>query len=337
MKIGRREFLGIAGALALGSAVAVYSKGEASPLKKESSQIIEGGDEEKTQTPEKEERIEIILTGDVMLGRTVTTESLDKQKNPAHPFRKVVPTLKEADLVFVNLENPIVKDCPRTYEGLRFCAPPEMLEGLSVAEVDIVTLANNHAGNYGTQGLEQTVKYLNERNIAATGRGELVTKEVKGVKFGFLGLDYSSIYSPTFEDYDLVSESKPKVDVLIVGIHWSGEYYSEPTEIQRRDARRLIEAGADVIAGQGPHWVIDKEYIYGKPVYYSLGNFVFDQMWSEETRRGLAVKLIFQGAKLIGDEHLPIYIDSWAQPEFVEPTVTPEPEINKSPKTHFAE
>ena len=80
----------------------------------------------------------------------------------------------------------------------------------------------------------------------------------------------------------------------------------------------MVDSGVDVIVGHGPHWVQDVEYINNKPVYYSLGNFIFDQMWSEETKKGLAVKLIFEGDKLIKEERLPIYMSSWAQPEFIE-------------------
>lgn len=315
MKIGRREFLGIAGALAVGSALAVYSKGEASQPVEQSSQIIEDGEDEKAQTPEKEERIEIILTGDVMLGRTVMTHSLDIAKDSTYPFHKVADTLKSADLVFVNLENPVVSNCKRIYTGFELCALPDMTEGLTYAGVDIVTLANNHTRIYGPQGVAETVNTLSERGILATGLGELVTKEVKGVKFGFLGFDFVTKKAAE-EDYELVRQSKPKVDVLIAGVHWGSEYHEDPTEFQRKDAEKLVEAGADVIAGHHPHWVIEKEYINGKPVYYSLGNFIFDQMWSEETRRGLAIKLVFEGSKLIGEEELPIYMEFWAQPEF---------------------
>jgi poly-gamma-glutamate synthesis protein (capsule biosynthesis protein) len=317
MKVGRREFL-IVVLLLLVTALTVYYRSEVFPQSDQISPVLLEEGREFVQTPEKDKRIEIILTGDVMLGRTVMTRSLDEVGDPRYPFRKVDETLAAADLVFINLENPIVSGCPRSYGGFKFCADPAMIEGLVASGVDVVTLANNHSRNYGEDGIRQTKEFLEKNGIAVTGLNNLTMKQFNNLTFGFLGFDFST-ESPTDADYELVMDSKPNVDVLIVGIHWSDEYYSEPTEIQRRDAKRLIESGADVIAGHGPHWVQEEEYIDGKLVLYSLGNFVFDQMWSEETRRGLAVKLIFdEKGELSRVEKMPIYMDSWAQPEFVD-------------------
>ncbi len=260
--------------------------------------------------------VEILLTGDVMLGRTVMSKSLDLN-DPTYPFKKVGDELRKADIVFINLENPIVTGCPRTSEGLKFCTDPELVKGLTFAGVDVVTLANNHSKNYGLEGLNESVTILNKNGILTTGLGNLVTKKIGGTIFGFLGFDFSS-QEPNKSDYDLISEYKGRVDVLIVGVHWGAEYKSEAPRRQKEWAKKFVESGADVVVGHGPHWVQGEEYINGKPVFYSLGNFVFDQMWSEETKQGLAVKLTFRGNKLVKEEKLPVYMSSWAQPEFVE-------------------
>ena len=262
------------------------------------------------------DEVEVILGGDVMLGRTVMSKSLDLD-DPTYPFRKVADELKEADLVFVNLESPIIEDCPRTHEGLKFCADPRMRKGLALAGIDIVSLANNHSRNYGDEGLEQTKRFLEEENILATGLGELVIKEVRGIKFGFLGFDFVS-KKPKDEDFKLVENSDVEVDVLIIGVHWGGEYSQKVSSSQREWAEGLVNAGADVVVGHHPHWLQEIEYIKAKPIYYSLGNFVFDQMWSEKTREGLLIRLTFKNGEIEREERLPIYISSWAQPEFVE-------------------
>lgn len=250
-----------------------------------------------------------------MLGRTIMTKSLDLG-NPNYPFEKVSDELNEADIVFINLENPIVSNCPRSFEGFKFCADPAMAEGLVTAGIDVVNLANNHSRNYGESGLSETVEILGEKEILTTGLGKLVVKESRGIKYGFLGFDFLS-KTPKENDYELVAKSVDKVDVLIVGVHWGAEYRSEPAEIQKQWAKELVEAGADIVVGHGPHWVQGAEYINEKPVYYSLGNFVFDQMWSEETKKGLIMKLVFRDGKLIREEKLPTYMSSWAQPEFI--------------------
>lgn len=251
-----------------------------------------------------------------MLGRTVMTKSLDSG-NPSYPFEKVSAELSKADIVFVNLENPIISNCPRSTESLIFCADRAMVEGLVTAGIDITNLANNHTRNYGERGLSETIEILDENEITIAGLGKLTTKESKGVKYGFLGFDFIS-RTPRDSDYELISKSTEEVDVLIVSVHWGAEYRSEPAEIQRQWAKQLVESGADVVVGHGPHWVQGVEYINEKPIYYSLGNFVFDQMWSEQTKTGLVMKLTFRDGELIKEEKLPTYMFSWAQPEFVQ-------------------
>lgn len=261
--------------------------------------------------------VEVILTGDIMLGRSVTIASLDINKDPLFPFKKVGETLKKTDLVFGNLESPLVEGCPRIAHGFTLCADPKMVEGLKYAGINIVSLANNHILNFGQKGFEDTKRILSASGIESTGYGNLVVKEVKGTKFGFLGFDFT-VKVPTDSDWKLVKDSNSKVDVLIVGVHWGDEYQATANKNQRAWARLLIENGADVIVGNHPHWVENTEVINGKPVYYSLGNFVFDQMWSEETKKGLIIKLTFKDGTEVKEEKVPIYIPVLGQPEFVQ-------------------
>lgn len=265
----------------------------------------------------KKEPIEenLILTGDIMLGRSVMNQSIIKN-NYNYPFEKVAEKLKSADITAINLENPITDKCPVSNSGFIFCADPKTIEGLNYAGVDVANLANNHMNNYGKNGMIQTENYLKNSNIDFTGDNNLTIKNVKDIKFGFLGFDFTS-NNPKDEDFKLISESKNKVDVLVVFVHWGVEYRSTPTDGQKETAKKIIIAGADVVAGSHPHWVQNMEYINGKPVFYSLGNFVFDQPWSEETKKGLAVKLTYQGKELKKIDDMPIYMKKFAQPEWV--------------------
>ncbi|RJR28309.1 CapA family protein [Candidatus Microgenomates bacterium] len=262
-----------------------------------------------------EKTASIILGGDVMLGRTVMTTSLDKN-DPTYPFLKIADYTNSADLVFVNLENPIIENCPRDYESLKFCARPEMIKGLTHAGIDIVSLANNHSKNYGQSGFEETKGLLNRKGIDYVGDGNLVIRDVNGIKFGFLGFDFLT-NTPQDSDYDLTHQSSQKVDILIVGVHWGVEYEASPLESQKQVANKLVESGASAIAGHHPHWVQSIDRIGGVPVYYSLGNLVFDQMWSEKTKSGLIVKLTFTGRELTSEEQIHTYMNNWAQPEMV--------------------
>jgi poly-gamma-glutamate synthesis protein (capsule biosynthesis protein) len=259
--------------------------------------------------------VTILLTGDMMIGRSVMIKSFSL-KDYAYPFRKVGETLKTADIVFGNLENPLVSGCPISNEGFKLCADPKMIEGLIFAGVDVVTLANNHTTNYGQKGLEETINILNQNGIKTVGINNLVIEEKGGKKFGFLGFDFT-LRKPTDSDLQLVTDSDPKADVLIVGIHWGEEYKALANSFQQSVAKKIVDAGADVIVGHHPHWVQNSEYINEKPIYYSLGNFIFDQMWSEETKKGLAIRLTFKDGVLVNEEQLPVYISSLGQPEFI--------------------
>lgn len=288
-------------------------------------------------TPTSQEKVSLLLTGDVMLGRSVMEKSLNLG-DPFYAFRKVYQKLLSSDIVFINLENPILGDCPKNISGFKFCTSPALAEGLSFSGVDVVNLANNHSRDYGQRGLNETKNFLRDHLVEVTGLGNLSILERGGSRFGFLGFDLTS-RDISEDDLFLVRESRKKVDTLVVGVHWGEEYTKNPTVLQRRWARQIIEAGADVIAGHHPHWVqgigcfsrdlseryIDTDRIYfekcaqdKKVVYYSLGNFVFDQMWSEETRRGIVVELEFRGGQIKNQKVLKTFIKNWAQPEFAE-------------------
>lgn len=262
-----------------------------------------------------EPKIEIIVTGDVMLGRSVMIKCLNL-KDFNYPFLKTAEVLQKADITFGNLENPITNNCPTSDGGFTFCADKKMISGLSYAGFDVVNLANNHTLNYGEKGLKETEKFLEEAKIDYTGVDNLAIKEVKGIKFGFLGFDYV-FQNPKESDYELIKNSKEKVDVLMVMPHWGVEYKSKSNAFQQETAKKIIDSGADIIVGGHPHWPQEIGYINDKPVIYSLGNFVFDQSWSEETKRGLVVRLNYKGKKLEKIDELPIYMKNFAQPEWV--------------------
>ncbi len=262
--------------------------------------------------------ITILLTGDVMLGRTVMTTSLDKN-DPTYPFREVSDVLKSADITFINLENPVVTNCPETVVGLIFCADPKMVQGLTYAGVDIVNLANNHSKNYGQSGVDQTVNYLKQANIASIGLNNVTMKQSSNVKFAFVGFDKSQQANPklTQDEKNLLIKANLESDVLIVAMHWGVEYQNKALPGVRALAKELVDLGAEVVVGHHPHWVQDWETIGDTPVFYSLGNFIFDQMWSENTRKGMAVRLTFDGVKLVKQEFLPVFMQNHAQPRFV--------------------
>lgn len=258
----------------------------------------------------------IIFTGDIMLGRSVMGASIDNNDS-YYSFRNVAEFLKSADITFGNLENPIVENCQRHVGGFKFCTTPEIAKGLNFAGFDIVTLANNHTNNYGNDGFWQTKKFLMVDNIKSVGYDNFEIIEKNGIKFGFLGFDYVTSQNTIDNDLKLIKNSDSIVDVLIVSPHWGTEYQAVANDFQVEIAHKMIENGADIIIGHHPHWVQNFEEYQGKPIYYSLGNFIFDQMWSEETKQGLIVKMTFDEEEIIKREELKTYISKMGKPEIV--------------------
>ncbi len=246
----------------------------------------------------------IIATGDVIPARSVNA-ALVRQNNFTFPFEKTIDVLRSADAVFINLESPLVTNCLVTTAGMSFCGDPRFIEGLLYAGVSVANIANNHAGNYGASGIAQTVESLKKNNISVIGNGRAATLLIRGKKFGFLG--YTDIgskeegvaWANTTEIQKDIQVLKKEVDYVLVSFHWGTEYTATPTERQREIAYAAIDAGADLIIGNHPHWVQGTELYKGKHIAYAHGNYIFDQMWSQETREGVLGKYIFSDSGLI--------------------------------------
>lgn len=266
---------------------------------------------------QKEKPIVLVAVGDVMLGRSVNAK-MRSLSDFTYPFLKTADFLKEADITFANLESPFYDFCPTTNEGMIFCADPQAVEGLVFSGIDIVNLANNHTRNYGSKGVEKTKNLLNWSAITPLGpEDDLLVKEVKGTKFGFLGFNLTGRFQKE-EIIRKVKESAGKADILVVSFHWGIEYAKNPSSWQKDLAHQMIDAGADLILGHHPHVIQEVETYKRTPIVYSLGNFVFDQPWSQETRKGLVGIFTFQDKKLAKSEFKKIYIKNFCQPEFEE-------------------
>jgi poly-gamma-glutamate synthesis protein (capsule biosynthesis protein) len=262
----------------------------------------------------------LLFTGDVMLGRSVGYR-IDMHKDPMWPFIYVSDVMRSADITYINLETPLTVDCPLTQTGMKFCSEVTNVAGLTGSGVDIASVANNHTTNYGQGGLSSTVSTLKSNGIEPVGQGDPVKLSRDGQVFTFLSLNDIGPY-PGIDNVnpktlsEKVGRAKASGEVLIVTFHWGHEYQSTPSARQVSLAHQVIDAGADVVIGAHPHWVQTKEIYKDKLIYYSLGNFVFDQEWSPETKRGLAVRLTYDGHDLVKTEELPVLIREYGQPHW---------------------
>lgn len=269
---------------------------------------------------DRENEYVLIATGDVIPARSVNT-TMVRKNNFLYPFEKTADFLKEADIVFINLETPLFSGCKPTIEGMVFCGDEKAVEGLNYAHVKVANLANNHAGDYGISGINKTVKLLEDSGISVTGTGEPAILPVKNKKFGFLGYnDIEKKEGITWADIEKIKKDieslKPQVNFIVVAFHFGVEYTAKPTERQVELSHAAIDAGADLIIGNHPHWVQAVEIYKNKFITYAHGNFVFDQMWSQETREGVIGRYVFDETGLVDVSFYPVIIENYSQPRF---------------------
>jgi len=282
--------------------------------------------------PINNKKVTLIATGDVIPARSVNFQATQRN-NFKWAFEKTSDVLKQADITLVNLESPLLPNCPIAQEGMTFCGDARHIEGLVFAGVDVVNLTNNHLGNYGLKGIESTTGLLSQAGISYSGLGEILYKEVFGTKFAFLGFNEISGSIPPMawaENEVLktqITEARTQADIVVVSFHWGTEYTHLPTPRQKELAHLAIDSGADLIIGNHPHWVQKVEKYEPKVsnpsdykdklIVYAHGNFVFDQMWSVKTQQGVVGKYTFEGKKLVSFEFLPVRIKDYGQPEFI--------------------
>jgi poly-gamma-glutamate synthesis protein (capsule biosynthesis protein) len=254
----------------------------------------------------------LTATGDVGLVRSVNFKI--QENSPRYPFKKTAQILQKSNLTIINLEGPLIKDCPIKNDGFIFCGDQKNIQGLEFAGIDLVNLANNHIYNYGVKGVEQTTHLLENHQISYTGLDYMPIKEVKGLKIAFLGYN---LVGDTLEKEHLakqLQDAENKADVTIVSFHWGQEYTFIPNSRQRNYARFAVDNGADLILGHHPHVVQEIEKYRDKLIVYSHGNFIFDQMWSLETREGVIGKYTFNKENLIDYQFIPVLIKDYSQP-----------------------
>ncbi len=264
-------------------------------------------------------KITILATGDIMLGRSVNTK-IQKNQDFLLPAREVSFLFKDADISLTNLESPFHNPCPQTDKGMIFCADPRSIATLQSIGVTHANMANNHIGNYKQAGIDQTIKLLKENNITPVGLTSEQNKAqtIKGTNFVILGFNDVPPYLDSIHKLsaDRLKEQLSKFtenDFIIVTIHWGNEY-SKASARQKQLAHLAIDSGADLIIGHHPHWIQEIEEYKNKVIYYSLGNFIFDQMWSPETKEGIIAKIIVENGQIATHSAIPVTINNSYQP-----------------------
>lgn len=285
--------------------------------------------------------ITLILVGDIMLNRGVR-HKVEKYGNGDYkfPFLKIAEELKKADLLFGNLEGPISNKGTKIGSIYSFRANPKVIEGLIYAGFDVLSVANNHTFDYGRKALEDTFNRLKTVGLDYVGGGfnekeaySPLIKEINNTKIAFLAYtNFGSSYWLATEEksgiarIDLkdierikkdIQKAKSQSDILIVSLHSGEEYSSKPIQFQIEFSKTVIDAGADLVVGHHPHVIQPFEKYKEGYIAYSLGNFIFDQKFSQETMKGLMLKVLIKKRKI--QEVIPIEtrINQYFQPEIL--------------------
>lgn len=243
----------------------------------------------------------LLFFGDMMLDRNVAKRI--SENGADYIFTKLAGEenrfLKGVDIIHANLEGPFANYRRPTTKEIAFQFNPELISTLKKYNFNLFSVANNHTLDMGSAGLAESKENLTNAGLEFYGDGydigqdATLFKEIGGVKIGFVG--FNDTYFPLSEEkiINKIKLAKAQSDLVVVNIHWGSEYkVLKSNQRQQSLAHLMIDNGADIIIGHHPHVVQEMEIYKDKPIFYSLGNFVFDQYFSQETQEEMGVGLV---------------------------------------------
>jgi poly-gamma-glutamate capsule biosynthesis protein CapA/YwtB (metallophosphatase superfamily) len=297
--------------------------------------------------------VRIGVVGDIVPGRNVHLHMLE-YGDFTRPFQRVAPLLRSFDITVANLEGNLSESLPQPADphSVSFVSSPAMLEGFALAGIDAVTLANNHSvwndEGWGVQGLLDTIAALDSHGVPYFGAGSTLNVArapwivaVGGTRIAFLGID---AVTANYEvepgaatgvlDVDVgatgdgagtnpyfaaqvaedISAAAAVAEVVIPYFHLGAEYVAvvPPWAVQATHA--AIDAGAAMVVTNHPHLNQGMEVYSGKPIVYSPGNFILDQMWAAEVRSGYVLEIVLRDTAIVGLRFHGVEIEDFHQP-----------------------
>ena len=300
--------------------------------------------------------VRIGVVGDIVPGRNVHLHMVDFG-DFTRPFHHVAALLRSFDLTVANLEGNLSESLPQPADphSVTFVSNPAMLEGFAQAGIDAVTLANNHTvwndEGWGDQGLLDTIAALNAYGVPYFGAGTNLetaraplVREVNGTRIALIGIDgvtanYEAepgrangvldvdagatadgagtnpyLGTQIFAD---IRAATTVADLVIPYFHFGAEYVAVPPLWSVQAAHMAIDAGAGMVVTNHPHVIQGMEIYANKPIVYSPGNFILDQMWAAEVRSGYALEIVVRGANIVGLRFHGVEIEDFHQPRLM--------------------
>jgi hypothetical protein len=301
------------------------------------------------RAPHHSGNVDVLLGGDVMLGRTVGTAIA----GGADPLDGIRPALDRAAMKVVNLEC-VLSDKGTADTGKRYSlrAPLDAIRVLSTARISAVSLANNHANDFGREALLDSIARLQAGDVTAVGAGETIERAYAphyfttrdGTKGAIIALDdvdrdprNNSI--ARMQDRERVAgaiaEARGSASYILAFVHWGNENTEKVSDRQRELARWLIDRGVDAVVGSHPHCIQPSDAYHGRPIIYSLGNLVFDgapALPSWNRGQILEIDAGQRGGRQASFRLIPVQLDARGFPQLVEAETKERRFTNRRPK-----
>ncbi len=262
---------------------------------------------------QKTEPLSLLFVGDIMLDRTIRLNGDDLGYESL--FSCLKDEFSSHDAVIGNLEGAVTNHpsvsagAPyEAAESFRFTFDPDAVEALVNIGLSIVSIGNNHIRDFGNEGINQTLAHTKKLGLDVFGdprkNGEkYIVKEFDNTKIAFIA--HNQFFGTQKETLENLIDAQSNSDLQIIFSHWGDEYVPA-----RKDtkvfAHELVDNGADLIIGAHPHVIQEHESYNDVWIYYSLGNFIFDQYWDNEVQTGLALKVLIQDGKVLTIEELEV-------------------------------
>ena len=288
----------------------------------------------------------LLAAGEMIFGRGVQ-ERIERHHggDAASAFTEVRDLVRGADLAVATLEAPLSGNANRWCDTcMRFIGNERYAQAIADAGFDAVSLAANHIGDAGPEGVLNTIRILEANGIRHAGAGPdyesarqpavLVLGDLRVALLGYNdvppvsyaasaghpGSAWLTHDDPAYSTLRAeIAQARGGADLVVILAHWGIEYEDAPQSQVVAAAHAMVDAGATVVIGDHPHWVQAVESYHGAFITYGIGNFVFDQMWSPETREGSIDEFFFAGPRLVAVRIRPTIIDDYYKPRLLRP------------------
>lgn len=248
-------------------------------------------------------KVVTMFVGDMMFDRYIRRKA-NERGGYTRIMSDFATDFRDADLVVGNLEGPItsrssisINTSAEIPEHFIFTFSPQTADLLSEMNFKMVSVGNNHIANFGAEGVEATRAFLRQTGVKWFGdtyESDYFSTSLIENDQSFTFVAYNQFLKPDLQTtLQEIRQASNSSDWVIVYAHWGNEYEHTPREQDIERAHEFVDAGADLVIGAHPHVIQTKETYNGTPIYYSLGNFVFDQYFREDVRCGLVLTVTF--------------------------------------------